>query len=256
MNDALIGSTGFVGSTLARARPFRDAFNSKTIHQIDGRRYDTVYCAGASAVKWLANKEPETDIEAIRRLMRHLGMVSAERFVLFSTVDVYRAPVGVTEADEPDLEGLEPYGAHRLMLERFVVRRFPRSIVIRLPGLFGVGLRKNVIFDMLHRNQTDRISPNSVMQWYPMRRLADDVKRIEATDLCVLNVAVEPVQTKTIRDRFFPNVDIGGPELSGVRYDVRSEFAEMLGGAGSYHLSAEASMTELGRFLEVESSGQ
>ena len=252
MRDALIGHTGFVGSTLARARAFAASFNSRSIGEIDGGSFDTVVCAGVSAVKWLANKEPEADLRAIQGLMAHLDTISAGHFVLVSTIDVYREPVGVTEADEPPTEGLHPYGLHRLQLERWVAGRFPRHTIVRLPGLFGEGLRKNLIFDMLHANQTDRISPSGVLQWYPMRRFPADLARIQAAAPTLVNIAVEPLRTEAIRARFFPEVAIGGPELPAPRYDMHTNQARLLGGEGAYHLRGAAVMDELGRFIDAE----
>jgi hypothetical protein len=256
MNDALIGYTGFVGSTLARARDFQACFNSKNIGEIDGRSFDTVVCAGVSAVKWMANKEPEADLRAIRGLMDHLATVQAAHFILISTIDVYRDPVGVTEDDIPPTDGLHPYGLHRLMLERSVAERFPHATIIRLPGLFGPGLRKNLIFDLLQANQTDRISPAGVLQWYPMRRFPADLARIAAASVPLINVAVEPVPTRVICERFFPGITIGGPDLPAPCYDMRTNYPEALGSSGVYHLRSETVMEELSRFVAAERDRQ
>jgi hypothetical protein len=252
MTDALIGHTGFVGSTLLRAGSYAACFNSRNIEAIDGRRFDTVVCAGVSAVKWLANREPDRDLAAIEGLIGHLATIRADRFVLISTVDVYGDPVGVTERDAPATAGLHPYGLHRLHLERFVADRFPGSTIVRLPGLFGTGLRKNLIFDMLNLNQTEKISPGGVLQWYPTRRLPEDLAAIAEAGLPLVNVAVEPIPTATLRDRFFPDVAIGDPDLPGPRYDVWTDHAAILGGDGHYHLSAAAAMDELARFVDAE----
>jgi hypothetical protein len=252
MGDALIGHTGFVGSTLARRRHFDFAFNSKTIGEIDGGQFGTVVCAGVSAVKWLANKEPAADIAAIERLMAHLATITAAHFILVSTIDVYREPVGVTEADIPPTAGLHPYGLHRLQLEAFAAARFPRCTIIRLPGLFGTNLRKNLIFDMLHGNQTDRIAPGGVLQWYPMRRFADDLATIAAVAPRLVNLAVEPVQTEVIRARLFPGVTIGPADLPAPHYDMHTNQAALLGGTGRYHLDAGTMLAELDHFVASE----
>jgi hypothetical protein len=256
MNDALIGHTGFVGSTIARARDFQACFNSKNIGEIDGHSFGTVICAGVSAVKWMANREPEADLRAIRLLMDHLATVQAAHFILISTIDVYREPVGVTEDDIPPTHGLHPYGLHRLILERFVTERFPRATVIRLPGLFGPGLRKNLIFDLLQANQTDRISPAGVLQWYPLRRFPADLARIAAASVPLINVAVEPVPTSVICKRFFPGIAIGGPDLPAPCYDMRTDYPEALGGSGVYHLRSDTVIEELGRFIAAERTRQ
>ncbi|WP_092685106.1 hypothetical protein [Albimonas donghaensis] len=42
------------------------------------------------------------------------------------------------------------YGRRRRMLETFCAERFPRCSIVRLPALFGPGLRKNFIFDPMN----------------------------------------------------------------------------------------------------------
>ena len=42
MKSALIGYTGFVGSTLLRQRPFDEQYNSKNIREIAGQQFDLI----------------------------------------------------------------------------------------------------------------------------------------------------------------------------------------------------------------------
>jgi hypothetical protein len=47
--DALIGYSGFVGSTLLKQRHFDSLFRSTNIDEIVGKTFDMVVCAGAPA---------------------------------------------------------------------------------------------------------------------------------------------------------------------------------------------------------------
>ncbi|RYF49093.1 MAG: pyridine nucleotide transhydrogenase, partial [Cytophagaceae bacterium] len=153
MADALVGYSGFVGSTLLRQRQFDALFRSTNIGDIAGKAFKTVYCAGAPAQKWLANKNPIDDLANIEALIRCLDKVEADEFVLISTVDVFASPVSVDEDTVPNKEGLHAYGRHRLMLEEYVKSRSSRNLIVRLPGLVGPGLKKNIIYDYAHGNQ-------------------------------------------------------------------------------------------------------
>jgi hypothetical protein len=253
-HDALIGHTGFVGGTLLRDHPFAATFNSRNIEAIRGQSFGRVVCAGVSAVKWLANKEPEQDWQAICRLIDCLKEVSARSFVLISTIDVYREPNGATENEVLSLEGLHPYGLHRLRLEAFVAGHFAWHTIVRLPALFGPGLKKNALYDLIHRNQTEKIVPNAAFQWYPTRRLSSDLDRIEAAGVALINITTEAVRMETIRARFFPEVAVGAPVDAPPFYDLRSIHDTLLGGRGGYHLSAGQVLAEMADFVAGEAA--
>jgi nucleoside-diphosphate-sugar epimerase len=249
LTDALIGHTGFVGGTLHRQRDFAALFNSRNIEAIKGGRFGSVVCAGVSAVKWLANKEPDADWAGIRRLMDCLDEVSARHFVLISTIDVYRDPVGPTERDLPPTDGLHAYGRHRLALEAFVAQRFASHSIVRLPALFGAGLKKNALFDLMHLNQVDRIVPNAMFQWYPLGRFARDLDLITDAGVKLINITAEPVSMQDVRARFFPDVPIGPPIETPPIYDVRSVHDALLGGHHGYHLNAAQVWQAMGTFV-------
>ena len=116
MSKAIIGYTGFVGANLVKQQSFDDFFNSSNIDQIAGKRYDQIICAGVSAVKWLANREPVKDRENIQSLITHLKQVKTDKLILISTVDVYPVPIDVDENTVINSEDCEPYGKHRLEL--------------------------------------------------------------------------------------------------------------------------------------------
>ena len=90
----------------------------------------------------VGEQNPEADWNAIRALLDVLATVRTDRFVLLSTVDVFRDPVEVDEASPVDLAGLHAYGRHRYQVEEWVKAHFDNTVVVRLPGLFGDGLRK------------------------------------------------------------------------------------------------------------------
>jgi hypothetical protein len=251
--DALIGSTGFVGQALLAQRAFGAGYHSADIEAIEGRQFDRIVCAGVRAVKWWANANAEADRAGIERLTRRLERVRAERFVLISTVDVYGTPLGVDEEDAVPEADLHPYGLHRAWLEDWVRERFPVCHVIRLPALFGPGLKKNALYDLLHDNRLEHIDPSSRFQWYPLERLADDIDRVQVLGLPLVNLVTEPVSMAEIRGRFFPDRTLGGPSggslARSVAYDVRTRHGAAFGGGGDYAMCAEAALQAMGRFV-------
>jgi nucleoside-diphosphate-sugar epimerase len=217
---ALIGHTGFIGQNLVRQWPFDALFNSSNIDDVRGGDFDEIVCAAPAAEKWKANKDPESDARSIARLETALQETKSRRFILISTVDVYPNPREVDERTEIDESG-QPYGRHRLGLERFVRERFAGAIVLRLPALFGPALKKNALFDLLHDNQVERIDGRGVFQFYHIGNLRQDIERCIAADIRLLNVATEPIPIADIaRDLFRRELSDGSGEPP--RYDVRT----------------------------------
>ena len=148
---ALVGYTGFVGSNLYASGEFDAGFNSKNIQEAFGLEPELLVYAGLRAEKYLANRFPQKDLALIEEAERNLERIRPEKLVLISTVDVYPDPVEVDEDTLIRPEGLSPYGADRFLLEEWVRGNFPEALIVRLPGLFGKNLKKNFLYDYLHR---------------------------------------------------------------------------------------------------------
>lgn len=201
MPDALVGHTGLVGTALKHQLcPYAERFNSKNIADIRGRTYDTVYCAGLPAAKWLANRNGAADGANMRALFGHLKTVQCKLFVLISTVDVYDHTVPHQTEEGVPCVTQEPYGNVRWQFEELVRDRFPRHLILRLPALFGAGLKKNVLYDLLHDNRVEHIHADGQFQWYGLGNLAADIQRwtLAAQPALIVNLVSEPLGTRDI----------------------------------------------------------
>ncbi len=144
----LVGSTGFVGGNLLAAHPFDAAYHSKTVSEGFGRDNGLVVYAGVPAAMFLANQDPEADLAVMRAARENLHRLAPKKLVLISSICVFADSKGKTEADEPDGAGLAAYGANRLQLEQWVREDWPDALILRLPALYGLGLKKNFLFDL------------------------------------------------------------------------------------------------------------
>jgi nucleoside-diphosphate-sugar epimerase len=251
----LIGHTGFVGGNLARQYVFDDCYNSRNIEQIRGRSYDLLVCCGVSAVKWQANRFPTEDRAAIDRLLKNLAFVTATRSILISTVDVYPSTEGVDESFDPHGHANHAYGTNRLHVEDTVQQLLGSAHLVRLPALFGPGLKKNVIYDLLHDNCLDAIHPHGSLQYYDVRRLWCDLQVVMRKNLRVVNFATEPIETCKIVQRYFSDKRIASQAARPSIYDVRTEHAEYFGGSHGYIYSAEQVLADLGDWIQEDKKG-
>lgn len=147
--DALIGYTGFVGGCLSGQHAFDQYINRSNIDAMAGLHFDMVVCAAAPGSMFEANRDPERDAAQISQLIDQLGQIGARRFVLISTIAVL-ADFRAADEDTVDYETRLAYGCNRRLLERQVADRFQDTLIVRLPALFGPGLKKNFLFDILN----------------------------------------------------------------------------------------------------------
>jgi hypothetical protein len=145
----LIGGTGFVGGNLLSQRPFARDYSSTTIANIAGERFGTLICAGAPATMWAANAAPEQDRANLHRLADRIATARFDKLVLVSTIAVLDdLGAGYTECSAR-YENTKAYGRNRRELEVTLTERHG-AVVLRLPALFGKGLRKNFLFDLIN----------------------------------------------------------------------------------------------------------
>lgn len=232
---ALVGWTGFVGGELDRRISPVARFRSTDIDQLPAAAVDEVVCAGAPAEKWKANAEPEADWANIMRLIDALDGSSARSCVLVSTVDAYSDSRGADEGTAADTTQEQAYGRHRALLEQFVTERFEDSLVVRLPGMFGPGLKKNLVFDLIHQPEARFAHEDSEFQFYDVRDLWGHVLLARDAGLRVVNLATEPVTSAQVARECF-GVDYSCTDRPVATYDLRTRHAAELGGRGGPYL--------------------
>jgi hypothetical protein len=150
MDDAIIGSTGFVGGHLLGQHSFVGRFNSRTVQHAAGQAFDVVVCAAAPGSMFEANRFPDQDKARIDALIDHLSMIRARQLVLISSVAVLADCAGQDDEATSSFETRLAYGRNRRALEVFCAERFECCLIVRLPALFGKGLKKNFLFDILN----------------------------------------------------------------------------------------------------------
>ena len=250
--NLLIGSSGFVGSTLRAQTHFDFLYNSHNIASIKKEIDGVVVCAGAPSQKWIANRNPSADLKNIKNLIVHLKSIRCVSFILISTVDVFKIPNNVDENSRVDEDGLNPYGLHRRMLENFVENNFKNHLIVRLSGLVGPGLRKNIIFDFLNNNNLDQIDSRSVYQFYPMVNLWRDIQIILNEKINLVHFTAEPITVADVSKFGFDKIFNQKLSSSPVNYDMRTRYAKLFGAKGHYQYSRHESIQAIRAYAKSE----
>lgn len=65
--------------------------------------------------------------------------------MLISSIAVYADSRGKDEQSPMTPDGLPAYGRNRLQLERWVREDYPNALIVRLPALYGIGLKRTFV---------------------------------------------------------------------------------------------------------------
>lgn len=217
--NAIIGHTGYVGSYLKTKVLNCDYYNSKNINDIKHKTYDTVYFAGLPATKWLVNLNAEKDMQNMIDIQNILKTCHIRKVILISTIDVYDKNIMQQNEDDEHFTD-EPYGRHRRLMEEWVIANFEYHI-LRLPALFGMGLKKNALYDLLNHKYV--IRPLDEYQWYYLDDLWDDIDYVLFHKIKLINLFTKPIIMKEIlleifEDTVYPTTN------TPIKYDFKTKY--------------------------------
>lgn len=247
---ALIGYTGFVGSNLYYDYKFTDVYNSKNINNIINKEYDCIICCGISGKKWYANLHPNEDLEQINSLINVLKQTKTNKMILISTIDIYDNINGRFDEDYmPDINyNNHAYGKNRMYMENFIIDNFSNHLIIRLPGLFGFGLKKNIIYDYLNHNLKE-INNSSVFQWYNIPDLYDDINKILNSNIKIINLFTEPIQNSELHDifiRYEHNLKLNLIDKNTIKYNILTKHTK-----SGYYYDKNYVLDKLNNYIKI-----
>lgn len=250
MTKALIGYSGFVGSNILNQNKFKYVYNSSNIGEIENKTFDLIVCAGLPAEKWKANSEPQKDLDNVLKLIKTLSKVKTKKFVLISTIDVYPNIQMITEDYKINKDDLQPYGSNRLLLEEYIKRNFASYTIIRLPGLFGNGLKKNFVYDLLNHNSSEFTHYKSQFQFYDLDNIWFDISVALKFNLPIVNFATEPITAEELSYRCF-NIKFDNiTKNSPVVYDMWTNYSGYYGSYGNYIYSKKEIIAKLISYIK------
>jgi sugar phosphate isomerase/epimerase len=228
MTKAIVGYSGFVGSNLLQFYKFDYFYNSQNFSEAKNKNFDELYFCGIPALKWKANKYPQEDLDTIENIQNILKTIKVNKFILISTIDVYEnVDLGNDEDYDCDYIINHPYGRNRYIFEYFIKTNFTDYHIIRLPALFGKGLKKNIIFDLINNNQVENIPINSSFQWYNLEWLKNDIDIIRKNNIQICNLFTEPVESSEIINLFKYNIHKLNNNAKKLIYNCKSKYANL-----------------------------
>lgn len=181
----LVGAAGFVGSAFARywdglGIPYAPITRGN-YQQFVGRPCDILVNAAGNSKTYLADQRPLEDfLQSVTLVLRTIEDFRPGFYVLISSVDIY--PDLSNPANNHEQASLSPllspvYGFHKHLAELVAQKHAPRWLIARLAGMVGPGLKKNPVYDIIHRRPL-RIHPDSQYQFMSTDAVASAVWRL------------------------------------------------------------------------------
>jgi hypothetical protein len=206
------------------------------------------------------NLNPAEDRAEIDAYVDLLSTVKTAKLVVISTVCVYPGGSSPTEATPLTGADLTPYGVNRLRMERQLSERFD-ALVVRLPQLYGRGVKKGIVYDLLNKYRVEYIEPAGLFQHYDLGRLWSDIQVGLRAGLPALNVATPPLTSARVAAECF-GIDIADRKPAGDRAplaqtytrDMRTMYAGLFGGPPGYLMDETATLNALREFVRAARS--
>lgn len=225
----LVGNSGLIGETLKEKIKFDLEFNSKNIDSFNSLVVDDydLYLSCLPATKWKVNQNIEEDLKNINNIFNMIKQKKYNKIILFSTIDVLcDSPLKSDENYKPNSTTLN-YGTNRYFFELLVRQIKCNDLkIFRLPALFSKKIKKNVLYDLINKNNINEINVNSIFQWYNLDYLVNDINNfsINYKDEILFNLFTEPIFTTEILTLFpevnYKELKFGNPII----YDYTTKF--------------------------------
>jgi nucleoside-diphosphate-sugar epimerase len=236
--DLIIGASGFIGSNLARELPSATHVSRQDLKSGNFFTGSRLFIAAPSASKWLVNQEPASDLQNIETLFKYVKTyIETVEIILISTIDVYEDPRAANE-DSPTLNSLN-YGGNRKILEDLLGTLASNLRVARFGGLFGQGLKKNILFDLHNLRYEELIKYNaeSLFQYLSVER---SIRYLLESNEPLVNVVGPPLRVKDMA----ANRDFFSDTAPLIEYNVSSVHLE-----GGYLIDRESAILDIESFL-------
>jgi hypothetical protein len=122
---------------------------------------------------------------------------------------------------------------------------------VRLPGLFGLGLKKNLVYDLLHGTGYERnVNAATTFQFYDLADLWRDLQAAIHARLTTVNFATEPIAAADVAEQCFER-RLDGTDKPVIQYDMRTAYASTFGRTGHYIRSQAEVLQQLQRFVAL-----
>ncbi len=140
----IVGANGFLGKTLVEVSKDFDfktiEITRKNFDEYTDYKFDILINAAMSSKKYWASKNPFLDFQQGVELTAELVFNwNFDKFIHISSISVN------------EIETKHPYSINKKAAE--IIASYPKSLIVRLGALYGKGLQKGALYDLLNSNK-------------------------------------------------------------------------------------------------------
>jgi hypothetical protein len=222
---AVLGGNGFLGSMLSNDLGAKKILRNN-LDSIAQTHWNQIIIAAPTGNRLIVGDNPVQDFNDCRAIVEAVQKTTYDHLIYISTVDVYQEKTSVDD----NLTVQEPahsYGKNRHFLERSL-SALDRCHVVRLPSLCHPTIKKNILFDLSSSQWLDKISLDSHVQWYPIKKLAHDINWAIKSGAPQINFVSPPISNRRIIQTYFPELvdNLSSNSVQSQRYNVRTSYSD------------------------------
>lgn len=207
-NIGLIGHTGFVGNILKPFYKFNKFYDKNNVIDLPKNTFKLLICAAPTGNRITVQQDPTNDLEMILFLIDHLRKTSIEKFIWISSIDTLARPN-------------TRYGMNRRILEGWIKTNVDNYSIIRMPTIIHPNIKKNILYDLKHKQWLEKLNPESTAQYYDITRLQNDITYVLENNVKELNLFSEPIKNQEILNKFFPDLQLNYQSASVQNYNTQ-----------------------------------
>jgi len=188
MKICIIGHTGFVGQAIYNYFINKHevyGINSKT-KIIPKHKFDVIINCAGNAKKYLAYENPSKDLLNNIAPFNIILQMKFKNFIHISSIDASFTPSN-------------NYAISKLIAEKCSKLYFPNSTILRLGGLIGNNLKKNVIYDITH-NKNLYVSLNSIFNFISTTEVAKIIEKIIELNIWEKTINISSCKSISVKE--------------------------------------------------------
>jgi|APSaa5957512535_1039671.scaffolds.fasta_scaffold53285_2 nucleoside-diphosphate-sugar epimerase len=185
-NDiAIIGDTGFIGSSLKKVIKTKYNYNSSNINlydsnvcsEIDKNIEKIVFLAGDPKIYFYKDK-PDLCLNNNFDIIKNILLKDYNHFIFLSTVSVYKDISNYSKFKNVGWNNVSTfYGISKLLAEYEVKSRIKNYCILRLSTPFGNGMKKGPLFDLIKMKES-YVSLDSQYSFLHLNDIANAISHV------------------------------------------------------------------------------